>query len=273
MNWKRASAHDETRRQLLEAAGEVFADVGFRNATVRQICHRAGVNVAAVNYHFGDKEQLYAEVLHDSQQKAFEKYPPLLDVSDDAPPEKKLEAFIRSFLLRIFDKSSSAWFGKMMSREMVEPTAALNALLESRIRPMAGLLGSIVAEILRKSAASNQRSAAKGHPQATTHSNLTATNPLVRLCCFSIVSQCVFFHHCRTMISRLFPEQQLDGTAVEQLARHVTRFSLAAMTHLADADRPRAGRREPKARSHAAGARGRPRPTPASRPSTKQEKR
>ncbi len=203
-------AHDETRRQLLEAAGEVFAEAGFRNATVREICRRAGANVAAVNYHFGDKETLYAEVLRHSQQKAFEKYPPLMGVAADAPPEEKLRAFIQSFLLRIFDNGSTTRFGKMMSREMVEPTEALDSLLKERIRPLADQLRGLVAEILRRSL----------HDEK------------VRLCCFSIVSQCVFFHHCRTMISRLFPEQRLDAAAVEQLADHIARFSLAAMRHL-----------------------------------------
>ena len=65
----------ETRRQLLEAAGAVFAEVGFRNATVREICRHAGANIAAVNYHFGDKETLYAEVLRYAQGRALEKYP------------------------------------------------------------------------------------------------------------------------------------------------------------------------------------------------------
>jgi AcrR family transcriptional regulator len=204
--------HAETRRQILEVAGGVFAEVGFRNATIREICRRAGANIAAVNYHFGDKETLYAEVLRHSQQKAFEKYPPLLGVGADAPPEEKLRAFIQSFLLRIFDGSSTAWFGKMMSREMVEPTEALDLLMKERMQPMANLLRGIVAEIL-------------GCPP-------DAEN--VRLCCFSVVSQCVFYHHCRTMISRLFPEQRLDASAVEQLAGHIARFSLAAMKHLSD---------------------------------------
>ncbi|HLZ55107.1 MAG TPA: CerR family C-terminal domain-containing protein [Verrucomicrobiae bacterium] len=210
-------AHDETRRQLLEAAGGVFAEVGFRNATVREICRRAGANVAAVNYHFGDKETLYAEVLRHSQQKAFEKYPPLMGVPADAPPEEKLRAFVRSFLLRIFDDGSITWFGKMMSREMVEPTGALDALVAERLQPMADLLRGLVAEIL----------------------DCSPDDEKVRLSCFSVVSQCVFYHHCRTMITRLFPEQRLDASVVEQLAGHIARFSLAAMKHLPDLKTPR----------------------------------
>ena len=68
------TSHAETRRQLLEAAGEVFAEAGYRDATVREICRRAGANIAAINYHFGDKEKLYAEVLRYSHGKALEKY-------------------------------------------------------------------------------------------------------------------------------------------------------------------------------------------------------
>src|SRR5277367_4332210 len=92
---------DETRRQLLEAAGEVFAEVGFRDATVREICRRAGANIAAINYHFGDKETLYLEVLRYAHGKALAKYPPMQDLPDDAPPEKKLRVFVHSMLQRI----------------------------------------------------------------------------------------------------------------------------------------------------------------------------
>jgi len=202
------SRHDETRRQLLEAAGEVFAEVGFRNATVREICRRAGANIAAINYHFGDKEALYTEVLRLAHGRAVEKYPPLLDLAADAPPEKKLRAFVHSLLLRIFDPGPNAWHGKLMSREMIEPTAALDSLVAERIRPMAAQLWKIVAEILDR----------------------PLNDERVRLCGFSVVSQCVFYHHCGPVVSRLFPKQPaLDAAGIEQLAAHITKFSLAAM--------------------------------------------
>lgn len=206
-----AISHDETRRQLLEAAGDVFAEFGFRDATVREICKRAGANVAAVNYHFGDKETLYLEVLRHTHGKALEKYPPLLDVPANAPAEKKLRAFVKSLLLRIFDKGPTAWHGKLMSREMIEPTGALDSLVEERIRPMAEHLQQIVAEILK----------------------CPTTDDRVRLCNLSVVSQCVFYHHCRPVVSRLFPDHMpQDCASIEQLADHITKFSLAAMKHL-----------------------------------------
>ncbi len=210
-----AAGRDATRQQLLEAAGEVFAEAGFRDATVREICRRAGANIASVNYHFGDKETLYAEVLRYAQSKAMEKYPPLLGVPADAPAEKKLRAFVLSLLLRIFDKGRAAWHGKLMTREMIEPSAALDSLVKERMRPMADQLRAIVGEIL----------------------NRPPGDDLVRLCSMSVVSQCVFYHHCRHVVTRLFPENlPQDLAETERLADHITQFSLAAMRHLPAAE-------------------------------------
>jgi TetR/AcrR family transcriptional regulator, regulator of cefoperazone and chloramphenicol sensitivity len=207
---------DATRHQLLEAAGAVFAEAGFRDATVREICRRAGANIAAINYHFGDKETLYAEVLSYSHGKTLEKFPPLLGVAADAPPEKKLRAFVHSMLRRIFDKGPTAWHGKLMSREMIEPSAALDSVVEERIRPMAEQIRRIVAEIL----------------------DCPLNDERVRLCSFSVVSQCVFYHHCGPVVQRLFPDKlPQDAESIEALAGHITKFSLAAMKHLPAAKR------------------------------------
>jgi AcrR family transcriptional regulator len=199
---------DATRYQLLEAAGEEFAEVGFRNATVRAICQRAGANIAAINYHFGDKETLYVEVLRYAHGKALDKYPVLLNVPETAAPEKKLHAFIHSLLLRIFEKGSQSWHGRLMSREMIEPTAALDALIEERIRPTHNALAKIIGEILK----------------------CPPTDERVGFCVFSVLSQCVFYNHCRPAISKLFPNLlPHDAASIEKLAVQITHFSLAAM--------------------------------------------
>jgi AcrR family transcriptional regulator len=196
----------ETRDALLEAAAEVFAERGFNAATVRHICQRAGANIAAVSYHFGDKEQLYAEVLKHALHAAHEKYPPTLGLPKSAPPEAKLRAFIESFLLRIFDDGRHSWHGKLMSREMIEPTAALDSLVEEEIRPMSDNLHEIVRELMDG-----------------------ADEQAVRLCAMSVVSQCVFYQHCRPVLSRLFPKMKLGAQVIRNLAEHITEFSLAAL--------------------------------------------
>src|SRR6185503_19926338 len=63
-------ASERTRRRLIDAAGEMFAELGFHHTTVRQICQRAGANIAAVNYHFKDKTGLYSEVVRQSMRAA-----------------------------------------------------------------------------------------------------------------------------------------------------------------------------------------------------------
>lgn len=198
-----------TRQQLLEAAAAVFAQRGFDSATVREICERAGANVASVNYHFGDKETLYAEVLKYALHRANEKFPPGRGLKPGATVEERLRAFVHSFLLRIFEEGPQAWHGKLMMREMVKPTAALDALVEAEIRPMAERLQRIIREILGRKASAAE----------------------IRLSAMSVVSQILFYHHCRPVITRIFPDAKFGPRDLERLADHITEFSLAALQH------------------------------------------
>jgi AcrR family transcriptional regulator len=197
----------KTRQRVLEAAVEVFAEHGFRKTTVRDICKRANANIAAINYHFRDKEGLYTAVLQYAHQCACEKYPPQLGLHGDATLEQRLQAFVRSLLLRIFDEGRHAWHGKLMSREMFEPTCALDALVENNIRPLSQQLESIVKGLLGN----------------------RVNSEMVRLCTMSIVSQCVFYHHARPVVNRLYPKQKYTLKDVDRLAGHITGFSLGAI--------------------------------------------
>ena len=196
----------QTRQQLLEAAGVVFAERGFRNTTVREICQRAGANIAAVNYHFGDKEKLYLEVFRYSRQKELERFPQLQKRSEQ-PPEKQLHGFILALLQRIFDTGEASWHGQLMLREMIEPTSALDFVVAEKIRPMSQHLREIVAEIL----------------------GLRVDDERVRRCSFSVVSQSVFYCHCRPVVERLDDGESFDAKSLEKLAEHITKFSLAGL--------------------------------------------
>lgn len=199
-----------TERRLLEAAGEIFAEHGYRAATVRQICEKAGANIASVNYYFGDKEKLYLAVLRSVPRAHSEKFPsPAL--TDAVPAEEQLRAYVRSLLERVFDSGRPGWHSKIIAREMVEPTRALDSLLEEVARPLHQELAAIVRRLLGDAAGEDD----------------------VRLCALSIMGQCVYYHHGRTVLARLYPEQSYGDEDVARLADHIAEFSQAAILALA----------------------------------------
>ena len=204
----------DTQNRILEAAGEVFAEVGFRCATVRKICERAGVNVASINYHFRTKEQLYSEVLKYWHEFAIKKYPPLLGLGEDAPAKDQLRTFILSLLFRMLDKGKPAWFGKVMAREMTEPTRAFDHMVNEVMRPLNRLLASIIKKIVGTSVGEET----------------------IRMCCASILSQCFYYYNTR-VIAPLFQRDMSEPEEIERVADHILRFSLKGLEHYSEAAR------------------------------------
>ena len=208
---------DPTRQRLLEAAGEIFAEKGFRSATVREICDHAGANIAAVNYHFRDKEGLYTEVLRFSH-RCMSMKPAEEAMADLAglPPREKLLAFIRLFLQHILKEGRPAWHGKLMVREMIDPTHALDRIVEEEIRPRSLMLRHILQEVAGPGLAEEQ----------------------IILCVISVIAQMVFYHHAREVIQRMKSPVTYDPAGLEKLVQHVWRFSLAAMENYGKAGEP-----------------------------------
>lgn len=91
-----------TRDRILEAASEVFAEYTFEKATVREICTRAGANVAAINYHFRDKKELYYLVLQEWENKTRARFPLGGGLEDGLTPEQCIENAAATLLRRIF---------------------------------------------------------------------------------------------------------------------------------------------------------------------------
>jgi TetR/AcrR family transcriptional regulator, regulator of cefoperazone and chloramphenicol sensitivity len=205
---------DHPSLRLLQSAEAVFAERGFRGATVREICKRARVNIATVNYYFGSKKNLYSAVLQYSLSAAVKTYPPDSGLDRETSPEDRLRAFIFSFLMRFLDESRVPWYGKLVTREMAEPTFALEKLVKNRIRPIFNQLLSIIGEILDQN----------------------PDDEKVRLCALSVIGQSLYYRHARPVILRLFPGQKFGRDEIKHLAEHITSFSLSALKALKKAE-------------------------------------
>jgi AcrR family transcriptional regulator len=198
---------DRTRARLLEAAGEVFALVGYENATIREICARAGANVAAVNYHFGDKLGLYTEVLKRSIGAS--RSEPVLKMFDLDParPEEILRQFIRAMIQRMcgVDKHELNLRFRLMAHELAQPTPARAPVIDEAIRPVYERLLKLVGALL----------------------NLPEDNDKTRLCAHSIVGQIAHYANARPVLASLWPEQKMTAAQMDEIADHIAEFSLA----------------------------------------------
>jgi len=114
----------ETHVRVLTAASRLFAASGFEKVTVREICRAADANVAAVNYHFGDKVGLYREVLAKAIETMCATTEAARQAGSDGSPEQKLRAYIRVFLQRVIGQGHDTWIHQLMAHEIADPTPA-----------------------------------------------------------------------------------------------------------------------------------------------------
>lgn len=121
------------RQELLAAGLRIFAEKGYAAASTREICEAAGVNAAAIHYHFGDKEGLYRAVLEQPIVELAARF-----AGFDAPGlelEEALRRFLGVFLPGAEQGETVLLATRLHLREMVEPTAAFRELIERSVRP------------------------------------------------------------------------------------------------------------------------------------------
>jgi AcrR family transcriptional regulator len=199
------TSSENARERLLEAAGEIFAEKGFKGATVREIIERAGVNIAAVNYYFRDKERLYIEAV--KHAACGEPEDVHLEWSPDTPPALKLRDLIRFQLLKFLDPSRPEWLARLIMRELTQPSEACAELVREYIEPRSKVLLGILRELL---------------PANTPRRKLFMT-------AFSIVGQCHFYCSHKPIIRLLVGEEEYQRFDVDALAEHITQFTLRAL--------------------------------------------
>ena len=207
---RHTARHAATRQRLLDAASRLFAERGFFHVPVRDICREARANVAAVNYHFGDKLGLYREVVDAAIAGVRNASDVTMDALPGSRPEDRLRHYVRTFVPRI--ARPAAWIMGIMRHEMSEPTPLAPAIAERAIMPRIRYLTAIVTELL----------------------GCAPDDPRVAFGVISIQSQCLFYRP-DPFRDRVFPGWPLGDAQLAKAAEAIAEFSIAGLRGLATA--------------------------------------
>jgi AcrR family transcriptional regulator len=207
-----------TRARLLETAGEIFGEKGFERTTGKEICAKAGANVAAINYYFGSMEKLYAAVLETAQERFITFDAISKAVAPKTAAKDKLHALALLAAERLTAPVSRSWVFRVLAREMAAPSPAFLSIREREIPPRARLMRAIVAEIVKLP---------PDHP-AVSRAAINVIAPFVMLCIAD-----------RSMIARAFPSLALDSSGAQALGEHFYRYALAGLAGIKKREHPR----------------------------------
>jgi AcrR family transcriptional regulator len=200
----KGKASDSTRGKLIEAALNVFAERGYRSATIREICRRAGANVAAVNYNFGDKMGLYTEVLRYSMS-ATKSAAMNIALNSSLSPEDIIRGVIRARLMSLCSEGRPDWHVRLVMHEFSQPTPAMARVVDEGMRPVYDRVRQAVRQI----------------------TGLPLDHETTRLSVNSIIGQVLFYTFSRPVLARLQPELKLTINQMNRIADHIGDFSLA----------------------------------------------
>jgi len=204
------SGAPETRERLLDAAEELFAGKGFHAASVREITQRADSNIAAVNYYFGGKTNLYRAVferrlatLRDSRLDA---------VARARAARAGLDGLLRDFSLAFLEPFVAAdgeclWV-KLYSREILDPRLPAGLFFEQTIGPTQKALADALREVC---------------PGLDERTALLSVQ--------SLTGQLLHMRHLLDYAA-VARERSARVYKLEELVEHVVRFSAAAIRHL-----------------------------------------
>lgn len=214
-NIKNNTATQETKRKLIDAAGEVFAEVGYERATIKEITDRAGVAVAAVNYHFSDKQELYYQVVRHAHEACINGVRSLEHGNCDLTPKQRLRRFVETLLRQAIDPTLPVWRGMLLAREIQKPTAATDRFIAETLQCYLSSIEALMADLL-------------GGPVERDEMWLM-TN--------SVISQCFFYANNKEILAKLYPDLPPVAERIDLIANHITRSAVATARAMMEARR------------------------------------
>jgi len=199
-----------SKERILDEAEALFADKGFHAVTVREITNAANCNLAAVNYHFGNKQKLYLEIFKarwiPRALKILAAFKSATSGRDAKTPDDIIRALASAFLKGPFTDEERVRHAQLMIREMIRPSLALDMLVEVVMVPffgeLAGLLGPFIPEGVQRER--------------------------LMLNIITVFSMVTYFNFARAPVMRVTGEEY-DDAFKDKLVDHIVQFSLTGL--------------------------------------------
>ncbi|MBN2372693.1 CerR family C-terminal domain-containing protein [bacterium] len=200
-----------TKLALIKAAGELFAESGLDGPGIRTIAEKAGVNIAAINYHFGSKENLYAEtfryvISHEKDVHAVDFFKEVGEDIDPCEASALLYRYVKETFSFHFSKKQPRWFNMLVMRALQDPSPSLQSLVEEVFRPD---MEAFVAFIQ------------KANPSANTQDGY--------LLDFLVVGQIFFYSLCRVPILMALKKEDYDKAFIDKAADQTAKAVISVL--------------------------------------------
>ncbi|MBU4563571.1 MAG: CerR family C-terminal domain-containing protein [Desulfarculus sp.] len=200
---------DPTQERLLDEAERLFADKGYDGVSLREITAAAGTHLAAVNYHFGSKENLYLEVFRIRyMERARKIQQPLVDLEkqEHFTPEEVVRTLAKAFLSGPMTDEERQRHSQLVAREMGQQSKAFQLVSKEAMGPFMELAIRLWQRCL---------------PQGMDQERL-------KLVVLSIFSQVLYFNFARPVVT-LATGREYDEEFVDQIVEHITQFALCGL--------------------------------------------
>jgi AcrR family transcriptional regulator len=201
---------ESTKKQLFFAAVKVFAQKGYKGATVREICSLAGAaNINSINYYFGGKENLYKAILENIFSEYQKRKSREVKIKKKiSVPEKRLKDFIYTYSDMLYNNGEiAADLSTIFIAEMSRPSSHLDEMAKRYMVPQAEELIGILRDILGKKTPIN----------------------IIRDCGVSIIGAIGYYGFTWPLLSRIYSDLPSMQRYHTYLAEHVFRFSMGGL--------------------------------------------
>lgn len=200
-----------TKRDIVVAAGELFAEHGLEGASVRTIAKKAGVHIAAINYHFGSKENLYLETLRYVVLCGGDVRPGWVPLDDARMNSTEglieiIHEVVKEHFEAYFSPDHPEWHVKLIFRSFLEPSQPMHVLTEELFKPDQEALRELFH---------------RARP------DLTALQ--TRLWAITLTGQIAMFLFCKAPILTILAKDTYDPEFIEAAARHVAQTTVDAL--------------------------------------------